>query len=269
MAIAVTDRIALTIRLDANPRYRGSVHDDDVARRLGYRAALVPGAFLYGHFSRIAVDRWGMAWIERGSMAASFRRPVYNGDAVTIAVTPGDGDAIHLSMTGHDGQVAAEGWIAPPAVAEAPSLGEWPLRPLPRPEDRPAVALGEAITGRRGGTAGTVATMAEILESRAAFDETHPIYEATGVAHPGFPMRRAMFEVNGSYRWPGPIVLTACEARHFAAVRPGQRLQVSSVIAETFVRRGKHYVVTEELMLADARPVARFRRTQLYGRDEA
>ena len=77
-------------------------------------------------------------------------------------------------------------------------------------------------------------------------------------------MRRAMFEVNASFRWPGPVVLTACEAQHFALVRPGMRIETSSVIAEVLERRGKHYVVTDELMLADGRPSARFRRTQLY-----
>ncbi len=269
MTATIADPIALTIRLDANPRYSGSVHDDAVARRMGYRAALVPGAFLYGHFSRVAVDLWGVDWIARGAMGATFRRPVYNGDDVTITCAPGDDGSIRLSMIGVDGQVAAEGWIAPPSAGEAPSLTDWPMLPLPLPQERPSVTIHDRLAGRRGGTAGSVATEAEILESRLAFDETHPIYASTGIAHPGFLMRRAMFEVNGSFRWPGPIVLTGCEARHFAALTPGQRFETSSVIVETFVRRGKHYVVTDEVVLADGRPAARFRRTQLYGRDAA
>jgi hypothetical protein len=264
MDIVLPDRVALTIRLDASPRYKGSVHDDEVARRMGYRAALVPGAFLYGHFSRVAVDLWGLPWIARGAMAARFRRPVYNGDDVTIACAAGDGDAISLTMTGADGQVASEGWIAPPSDAPAPPLDDWPLRPPP--EDRPQVMPGAAPVGARCGTAGAVLTEAEILESRAAFDETHPIYPREGVAHPGLLMRRAMFEVNGSFRWPGPVVLTACEARHFAVVAAGARLETSSVIAGAFERHGKHYVVTDELMLADGRPAALFKRTQLYAR---
>lgn len=265
MASILNDRIALTIRLDANPRYRGSVHDDEVARRMGYRAALVPGAFLYGHFSRIAIDLWGAPWIERGSMAASFRRPVYNGDDVTVVCSPRDGASIELSMIGQDGQVAAEGWLAPPSSVEAPSVDAWPVLPLP--PERPAIVVGDAPAGRRGGTPGAVVTQAELRESRSAFGETHPIYDNGGMAHPGYLMRRAMFEVNGSFRWPGPVVLTACEGRHFAIVTAGQRLETSSVIAETFERRGKHYVVTDELMLADERPAARFRRTQIYARD--
>lgn len=262
MTDILAEPIPLTIRLDASPRYKGSVHDDEVARRMGYRAALVPGAFLYGHFSRIAVELWGLPWIERGAMGASFRRPVYNGDEVAIRCTPGEGDTIALSMTGQDGQVAAEGWIAPPSAAPAPRPEDWPL--LPVPVERPSVAAGAAPVGARGSTPGTVLTEAEILESRAAFDETHPIYARGGLVHPGLLMRRAMFEVNGSFRWPGPVVLTACDARHFAAVTARQRFETSSVIADTFERRGKHYVVTEELVLADGRPAAQFRRTQLY-----
>src|SRR5690606_38218693 len=58
------ERFALTARLDQNPRYRGSSHDDAVARQLGYRAALIPGAFLYGHLTRLAVRRWGEDWLD-------------------------------------------------------------------------------------------------------------------------------------------------------------------------------------------------------------
>jgi acyl dehydratase len=267
MDTVLQDRIALTIRLDANPRYRGSVHDDEVARRMGYRAALVPGAFLYGHFSRIAVDRWGLPWIAQGALGATFRRPVYNGDAVTVVCSPGEGGAIALSMIGVDGQVAAEGWIAPPATPEAPRLSDWPV--LPQPGERPEIRLGDSLAGRRGTSPAATVTEAEIAESRSAFDERHPIYIEEGIAHPGFLMRRSMFEVYGSFRWPGPVMLTACEGRHFATLRPGQRLETSSVIAETFERRGKHYVVTDELVLADGSPAARFRRTQIYAREES
>jgi hypothetical protein len=165
-------------------------------------------------------------------------------------------------MRGPDGHLVAEGWIAPPAAAPAPALALWPT--LAVSHDRPAIADGRQMVGLRGTTAGAILTQEDIATSRTAFDERHPIYETQGLAHPGFLMRRAMFEVNASFRWPGPVVLTGCEARHFAPVSAGMRLETSSVISETFERRGKNYVVTEELVLADGRPAALFRRTQLY-----
>jgi len=36
-------------------------------------------------------------------------------------------------------------------------------------------------------------------------------------------------------------------------------------VAETYERKGKHYLVSDEVMLADGKPAARFRRTQIYG----
>jgi hypothetical protein len=43
---------------------------------LGFRGALILGAFVYGYMSRFAVATWGAAWMERGTIAARFRRPV-------------------------------------------------------------------------------------------------------------------------------------------------------------------------------------------------
>ena len=57
------------VLLDDSPAYDGSAHDNATARRMGYKAALIPGAFVYGHATRLAVDAWGMDWISRGSMA--------------------------------------------------------------------------------------------------------------------------------------------------------------------------------------------------------
>lgn len=71
-------------RLDANPRYAGSTHDDATARAMGFRAALIPGAFLYGHVTRLAVRAWGMDWLGRGQAEVRFRRPVHDGDKLVV-----------------------------------------------------------------------------------------------------------------------------------------------------------------------------------------
>lgn len=267
MTGALLDRIDLVLRMDDSPRYRGTIHDDAVARAHGYRAALVPGAFLYGHFSRVAVELWGLDWIERGSLGARFRRPVYKGDRVTIEMQPDPGsDRIELTLRDSEGEVAADGWVAPPAHRRPPDPAEWPLLSLPDP--RPAIAPGGMRVGMRSGTAGAVASQADIEESLRAFDETHPIYAREGIAHPGFGMRFAMSEVARSFNWPGPMVLTACEGEHFGLLRAGQRLETSGVAAECHEKRGRHYVITHEMLLADGRPVTAFRRTQIYAQEK-
>ena len=256
----------IAIRLDDNPRYAGSIHDDTVARRMGYRAALVPGAFLYGHFSRIAVDLWGMDWIRRGGIATQFRRAVYNGDIVQLIATQrqdGAGERLDLVMTGADGQEAAAGWVALPATApDTPDPRDLALAPLPDP--RPRIGAGGMRVGMTGGTAQAILPQTEIAESLKAFAEDHPIYRSGALAHSGCLMRKAMFELNQSFSLPGPYVLTACEGQHFHPVEAGQRFATASTVTGVYERKGRHYFETDEVVLADGKPAARFRRTQIY-----
>lgn len=262
----VAPRTDLVIRLDDNPRYKGSVHEDATARAMGFRAALVPGAFLYGHMSRLALEAWGVAWVERGAMTSRFRKPVYNGDAVTlVASEPVEKDGlvtVDVAMHGPDGEVCSGSVSLPHAPPVPPSPADWPM--LPVPETRRPVAPGGMTPGLRGSTAAAVLTVADIRESRSAFDERHPFYEATRIAHSGCLMRLAMREVNSAFAFPSPVVLTACSTQHFAPVRAGARLAVSSVVAEEFERRGRRFFVSDEVLVADGVVAARFRRTQVY-----
>lgn len=256
----------IVIRLDDNPRYSGSIHDDAVARQMGYRAALVPGAFLYGHFSRLAVDHWGMAWIAHGSISVQFRRAVYNGDALVLTATPVPsemGQKLDLDLTDAEGKSVATGWIFLAAdPPEPPAAAAFQLAPIPDP--RPVIVAGGMRPGMIGGTAQAILTQAEIAESLRAFGEDHPIYRAGRLAHSGCLMRKAMFEVNQSFSLPGPYVLTACEGQHFIPFQAGARFASASLVTGCFERNGRYYFETEETVLADGQIAARFRRVQIY-----
>ena len=53
----------VTAFLDPKPRYEGTSHEDSTARAMGFRAALLPGVFVYGHAMRQAVFRIGRAHV--------------------------------------------------------------------------------------------------------------------------------------------------------------------------------------------------------------
>jgi acyl dehydratase len=78
-------------------------------------------------------------------------------------------------------------------------------------------------------------------------------------------MRTAMGDVNSGWKFPAAIVLVETETQHFRPVYPGQVIRTAGQVVETYERKGKHYFVTDEVLLADGRPAARFRRTQIYG----
>lgn len=262
--------LAVDIRLDDDPRYKGSIHDDAVARARGYKAALIPGAFVYGHVSRVALQAWGKVWTERGGMSINFRRPVYNGDRIVVRAGALEGDAgmrrADVNVINEEGEEVATGWIGlPDGPPVPPDISPFPL--TPRPEIPPAVAAGSLQPGIFLTTADRVLTDGDFEASLRAFDEKEQFYKDQGIVHSGCLMRLAMGDTHRSFRFPAPVVLTGVEAQHFAQVRPGQRLAVVGAVAGAYARKGKHYFESKEFLLADSRLVARFLRTQIYAYD--
>ncbi|WP_454855690.1 hypothetical protein [Rhizobium binxianense] len=261
-------QLTVDIRLDDDPRYRGTIHDDAVARARGYKAALVPGAFVYGHVGRVAVEAWGRRWAESGGMGARFRRPVYNGDRLTISATALAGNATmrraEIAVVNEEGEEVASGWVGlpdtPPTEPDTRSY-----RILPRPAVPPMVAAGGLKAGMPLTTADKALTEEEFRKSLAAFGELHPLHAGEGIVHSGCLMRLAMGDTNNSFKFPSPVVLTAVETQHFGLVRPGQRLTMVGRIADAYLRKGKYYLESEEFVSADGVPVAWFLRTQIYG----
>jgi hypothetical protein len=260
--------VRIPIRLDDAPHYKGSVHDDEVARRMGYKAALIPGAFVYGHISRIAIEAWGIGWAQSGSMQARFRRPVYNGEVLTAAAAPledvGDGVRSSIVMRNEDGEEVAIGWVAMPHEPPTPPfLDELPV--LPAPDPPLAVDPGGLQVGMRVGSRDAVLTHEDFRTSLSAFDERHPLYADPGFVHSGCLLRLAMGDTNRSFRFPSPVVFVAGQAQHYALVLPGQRIATSGTVTAVYERKGKHYFESDEYLIVDGSEVAaRFLRTSIY-----
>jgi acyl dehydratase len=201
-------------------------------------------------------------------MNARFRRPVYNGDDLVLeaSVLSDDGVAHRatVSVRNAGGEEVATGWIAlPHAAPTAPDIAS--LTVLPALDPPPAVVPGSLVAGTPIRSRGRELTMAEFERSLSAFGERHPIYDDRSFVHAGWLMRLAMGDANGSFRFPSPVILTEAEAQHYALVRPGQKVTSSGRVVEVFERKGKHYFVSEEFMIADAAiVVARFLRTSIY-----
>ncbi|MCJ9749236.1 hypothetical protein MOV61_00735 [Neorhizobium sp. BETTINA12A] len=262
--------LTVYIKLDNDPRYIGTIHDDAVARTRGYKAALIPGAFVYGHISRVALQAWGEAWTRRGGMGARFRRPVYNGDRLLIraGILEGDGAMrrAQVLVTNEEGEEVASGWVGlPDGAPVVPDISAF--APIPRPAVPSKGDVGSLRPGMSLTTANRVLTQGDFEASLRAFGEGEPFYKREGIVHSGCAMRLAMGDAHNSFRFPSPVVLTEIETQHFAQVRPGQRLATVGQVAQVYQRKGKHYLGTEEFLLADGLLVARFRRTQIYAYD--
>ena len=79
---------------------RGSIHDDEKAREMGYRGGLVPGVTVLGYMSRMMYKNFDDAWTTGGTFHGLLRRPVYEGDGVTVegVAHPGPDGSITASL---------------------------------------------------------------------------------------------------------------------------------------------------------------------------
>jgi len=146
-------------RHNADTESENRIHDDSVARRHGFGGGLVPGVTLYAYMAHVPAALWGREWIERGTMAARFLKPVYDGERVEAVGEPvggaGEGApaAVTLRLVGPDGETRATGRASlpeaprglpapgtadPPGGATGADLIDDPTeRPLPRASRRP------------------------------------------------------------------------------------------------------------------------------------
>lgn len=116
MTSAIPDRPLSAIQIEAlntSSDSRGSIHDDEKAREMGYRGGLVPGVTVLAYMTRLMCESFGPDWATNGSFHGLLRRPVYEADVVTVTGTvtsrAADGLTVHLEVHDPDGNVCAVG----------------------------------------------------------------------------------------------------------------------------------------------------------------
>jgi len=72
----------------ADQEYSGhtSIHDDNMAEKLGFRAGPIEGPTHFSQFTPLLEDIWGQAWFERGCFSAHFQNMVVEGEQVRAFV---------------------------------------------------------------------------------------------------------------------------------------------------------------------------------------
>jgi len=243
------------------------IHDDEVARRHGFAGGLVPGITVFGYLTRPAVELWGQAWLERGTMAGRFRRPIYEGDDVTVTATLVDGEGevatIELHAVNGAGDVCGVGTATLPASrTDPPSLADYRATPLlgakvpPTPEA--LAGLGDLGTVEAGFHAGRAD------ETLALVGDDFPLYRELGVAHPTWLLYFANALLASSVAL-GPWIHTASDVTNLGMLHDGQRLSARGRIAALTERKGHQLVELDILMVADGTdPVMHARHSAIY-----
>lgn len=260
-ASPVTSFVARNI----DPAAANAIHDDDVARQLGFAGALVPGVELFARTASALVEQHGGDFLSGGWLALRFRRPVYDGETVQVEV---DGA---LVLRGPDGEARAVGEAR--AAGEARTAGADGRNALPDvdPEAWPVRALPGLLpppvpTSLPVGPLGTVVepvSAARNAEYAQQVGDPLPLYREQGVVHPGLLLRAVNLVLMRNVDL-GPWIHTASDVHLLAPAPADSTLEVRALVRATSVRSGRDEVRYDALVLADGAPVLLVDHTALF-----
>jgi acyl dehydratase len=234
------------------------IHDDDVAKQLGFRGGLVPGVDVYAYLTHLPVEAWGRPWLERGSIRARFVQPVYDGRPTDV-VPVGEGG---IEARNESGAVCATATASLPDVApEAPDPGDWP--DVEQVDDRPAAAPEVLVPGTAFGLAPHRFHADRAGEYLADVREDLPIYAEEGIAHPGWILRDANYVLSANVVL-GPWIHVESQVQHHGVVQDGDLVSARAIVTDERERKGHRFVTLDVLHLAGDRPVARTEHTAIY-----
>ena len=238
------------------------IHDDDIARRLGFRGGLVPGVDVYAYLTHPAADRWGRAWLDHGCISARFLEPVYDGDVIEVVAVDSE-SGLALELRNAAAELCAEATVCLPRPhASAPDIAAYPAADLPAepPPASPSTLIEGAVLGSF--ESGFHADRAS--EYLADVREESPLYRAEGLAHPGYLMRSANYILAANVKL-GPWIHVASEVQNFSAAEDADRISTRGRVQAVYEKKGHRFVELDLLMVANgSRPVLHVHHTAIY-----
>lgn len=236
------------------------IHDDEVAKKFGFGGGLVPGAIVYGYMTHLPIERWGRAWLERGTAECRFSKPVYDGDQVTVTATERDGVLdIRLECRG---VVCATGIAALPDAATPPALADF--RDVPQRPNRPPADPTSLMVDTWLGIDPLAVTRELIAQYVNDARETSPFYTCEGLLHPVLVPHIANFALNRNVTL-GPWMHVGSKIQHFAPARLGDSLTVRARVVANYEHKGHLFVDLDALIVANnSAPIVRTGHISIY-----
>jgi acyl dehydratase len=223
----------------------------------------VPGVDVYAYMTHLPVQRWGRAWLERGTAECRFLKPVYDGD--TAIVTAAERAAgLDLQIESH-GEVCVAGHAGLPAERPAPppAFNEAPLPPVP-PAERPPADETTLAIGTRFAINPFRVTDEYAEQYLRTVRETAPLYARENLVHPGTILHIGNWVLRHNVVL-GPWMHVGSAVQHFAAAHIGDELSARSVVTANYDRKGHRFVELDVLVYAGQKiPTARLGHIAIY-----
>lgn len=239
------------------------IHDDSVARRFGFTGALVPGVDVYAYMMHLPVERWGRAFLERGTAECKFASPVYDGEVAEVAGREADG-GIAIEVDSQGRRCATGSAQLPSQPGTAPVVGDFPPGAPPPPDKRMEASEQTLPVGGLLHSFPLEVTAEYAASYLRDVRETDGIYAREGIVHPGIVLRMCNMALLQSVKL-GPWIHVGSAVRNYGPALVGETLTARARVVANYDRKGHRFVEFDALVLAGAaRTVAAVRHTAIY-----
>jgi hypothetical protein len=232
---------------------QGSIHNDEVASKLGFKGGTVPGSVHMDQFVPMLVELYGRAWFETGDISLHFTQATVDREEVQALVQPGEPHA-RLQMVNKAGQQICVGTASP----KAPDKDSEIARRMAEQAEADPASLRIYADIAVGDTTFDI----PMRVNRADYDlglgritERLPIYDAKGVLSPAYVIRLAHMSrpfVLAKSKAPYVGLFGALEVRHLAGPLLADRDYVGRTTMRKITESPKTENVWYDVDIADA-----------------
>lgn len=168
---------------------QGSIHNDAVASKLGFKGGTVPGSVHMDQFVPMLLELYGERWFERGDMSLHFTQATVDAEPVRAVVAPGEGRA-RLSMFNEAGAKICEGTASAGAPDSLSELARKLPMQTPAEPGRLRILADYAVGDEVFGIPLRV-EVADLQSSLERITEPHRLYTDENVLPPSHLVRLA------------------------------------------------------------------------------
>lgn len=240
------------------------IHDDTVAKRLGFSGGLVPGVDVYAYMTHAPMSHWGLDWLRHGYMEVRLLKPVYDGAETLVRAALDPAGAMAVSAHSGD-QVCADGLarLDPSDVPDTAATA-FDRAPLPAYDDRPPADDETLRPGRAMGTIDEDPIGAFQEQYLVDVREDLTIFSEHDIVHPGLLLRRANMALRDNVRL-GPWIHVSSKIWHLRPLGLDEPFTTRARVTRNYDRKGHLYVDLDVVIAAnDREPVCRIDHSSIY-----
>jgi acyl dehydratase len=214
------------------------IHSDEIAKKFGFKGALVPGVAVYGYLTHPLVTQFGDAWLSQSVCDLRLLKPAYDGDRLALSLSVND-DQHTVHCHNDDGELLA---ILTSTTPKSPPAAE------------PASIFSQRAksNGRIEISWNTVTPLEPFNDwTFTVTEEENALYTSqvadnlelytSGVAHPHMLLSYANGALMHEYVMPTWIHVGS-ETRHRHRVNVGDTITVKSIPLEKWRKKGHEFI---------------------------